>query len=172
MRNFFRLAATSAIAFSVAACGSPAQEGDNASAGADEGASGETVTEEGAAGDAGAATGEVATGDMAADEAATKQAAAPTTPPAAFTQCQVCHQIAPGQNSIGPTLAGVYGRKAAQVSNFSYTAGMRSSGLTWDETTLDRYLANPSGVVPGTTMAVGSLSDADRDAIVAYLKTL
>ncbi len=131
-----------------------------------------TGTDEEAAGDIGAAGGEAAAGEVAAGAAASQQAAAPSVPPASFTQCQVCHQTAPGQNGIGPSLAGVFGRKAAAVSNFSYTAGMRSSGLSWNEANLDRYIANPSAVVPGTTMAVGSLSDADRAAIIDYLKTL
>jgi cytochrome c2 len=168
MRNFCRLAATSVFALSVVACGAPAQEDEAASAVAEESADAETATVEETTGDAATAASEVA----APEDEASQQVAAPSAPPAAFTQCQVCHQTAPGQNGIGPSLAGVFGRKAAQVSNFSYTAGMRSSGLTWNEAALDRYLANPSAEVPGTTMAVGSLSDTERAEIIAYLKTL
>lgn len=93
-------------------------------------------------------------------------------PPAAFTQCRVCHSVEPGQNGIGPSLAGIYGQRAGQVAGFTYTAGMRSSGLTWNDATLDRYLSDPQGVVPGTTMAIGPLDAAQRRAIIAYLKTL
>jgi cytochrome c2 len=168
MHYYRRLAAVSVLAFSIAACGAPAEEEEGAVV-AEQAASGEAVSE---AGEAATETG--ADVDEAAAEggAAPEQAAAPVAPPASFTQCQVCHQTAPGQNGIGPSLAGIFGRPAAQVSNFSYTAGMRSSGLTWDEATLERYIANPSEVVPGTTMAVGSLSDEERAEIIEYLKTL
>lgn len=93
-------------------------------------------------------------------------------PPAAFTQCRVCHSVAPGQNGIGPSLAGVHGNRAGTVAGYGYTDGMRTSGLTWNDATLDRYLADPQGVVPGTMMAIGPLDATQRRAIIAYLKTI
>ena len=93
-------------------------------------------------------------------------------PPAAFNQCRVCHAVAPGQNGIGPSLAGVHGNRAGTVAGYGYTDGMRTSGLTWNDATLDRYLADPQGVVPGTMMAIGPLDATQRRAIIAYLKTI
>jgi len=44
---------------------------------------------------------------------------------------------------------------------------------TWDEQTLDLYLADPRGTVPGTTMIFLGIKDkAERDDLIAYLETL
>ncbi len=171
MRQYSWLVAVSVLAMTITACGAPSQEDEGAAAEAEATAPSEAAQEDEAAAPADGAQETVAE-EGASEETAPEQAAAPAVPPAAFTQCQVCHQIAPGQNGIGPSLAGIFGSEAGQVANFSYTQAMRSSGLTWDEATLDSYLANPSAVVPGTTMAVGSLSDEERAAIIDYLKTL
>lgn len=186
MRSYRNLVAVSALALALAACGGPEEEAEDVAAAEAEDAA-ETGAEEATAeGEEAATEGEEATTEEAGEEEEVAPAttptptptptatvaAAPATPPAAFTQCQVCHSVEAGQNGIGPSLAGVFGRKSAQVSGFSYTDGMRNANLTWNQATLDRYLANPSGVVPGTTMAVGPLDAAQRTAIINYLKTL
>ncbi len=94
------------------------------------------------------------------------------TAPASFAQCGVCHSVQPGQNGIGPSLAGVAGRRAGSVAGFSYTNGMKNLGVNWTDANLDRYLTNPQAMVPGTTMAIGPLNAGERRAIIAYLKTL
>lgn len=93
--------------------------------------------------------------------------------PAAFAQCMACHSTEPGKNSVGPSLAGVVGRKAGSVPGFAYSDANKNSGLTWDEKTLDTYLTNPMKMVPGTKMTYAGLADpAERKAIIDYLKTL
>ena len=93
--------------------------------------------------------------------------------PSAFARCATCHQTAPGRNGIGPSLAGVYGAPAAHEPTYAYSRAMRASGLAWDESTLDAYLANPRKVVPGTKMAFAGVRSAEeRAAIIEYLKTL
>ena len=100
-------------------------------------------------------------------------AAAAVTPPPPVALCRACHSVEPGQNGIGPTLAGVYGAKSAHIASFDYSAAMEGAGLTWNEAALDRYLENPNGVVPGTTMSFAGVKNAaQRKAIVDYLKTL
>ena len=84
----------------------------------------------------------------------------------------MCHSVQRGQNGIGPSLAGVAGRRAGSVAGFTYTDGMKNLGVSWNDANLDRYLAGPQAMVPGTTMAIGPLSAGDRRAIIAYLKTL
>lgn len=101
--------------------------------------------------------------------------AAPTTAavtePVAFAVCKACHSVEPGKNGIGPSLAGIYGEKAGAVPGFEFSDAMKSSGLTWNQATLDRYLTDPRGVVPGTKMAFGGVADAaKRQAIIDYLK--
>jgi cytochrome c len=89
------------------------------------------------------------------------------------SQCGICHSVQAGRNMIGPSLAGIVGRKAGLEPNFHYSAANKSSGLTWDEATLDRYLTNPQAAVPHTIMTYGGLKDATKRAdLIAYLATL
>ncbi|HYD24779.1 MAG TPA: c-type cytochrome [Croceibacterium sp.] len=93
--------------------------------------------------------------------------------PAEFAVCAACHSTEPGKNGIGPTLAGVFGARAGHVAAFDYSEAMENSALTWNQANLDRYLADPKGVVPGTKMAYPGLKDAaKRQAMIAYLRTL
>jgi cytochrome c len=91
---------------------------------------------------------------------------------AVFRKCAICHRIeANAPNGIGPNLHGVFGRKAASLPNFNYSPAMRGTGFTWDAKTLDRYLAAPQKVVPGTRMTFSGLPDApSRKAVISYLK--
>jgi cytochrome c len=98
---------------------------------------------------------------------------AAVTAPTVFNQCAACHSTARGEHGIGPSLAGVFGRRAGTVAGFEFSQAMKDSGLTWNQATLDRYLTDPRGVVPGTTMAYGGVKDAaQRQAVINYLKTL
>ena len=103
----------------------------------------------------------------------TQAAATPAAPPAAFTTCGVCHSVQPGQHMIGPSLAGVVGRRAGTASGYSaYSPAMRGANVTWNDGTLDRYLADPAAVVPGGSMPAPGVDAAQRRAIIAYLKTI
>ena len=108
-----------------------------------------------------------------APKAAPSEAAVAATKPPIFAVCSACHSEDPGDNGIGPSLAGVFGAKAGHVGSFDYSDAMKSSGLTWNEATLNRYLENPQGVVPGTSMSYNGLKNAQqRKAVIDYLKTL
>jgi hypothetical protein len=84
-------------------------------------------------------------------------------------QCALCHSAEAGDNggAQGPNLEGVLGRKAA-ATGFSYSAALRASGLTWNEATLDRFLAAPATVVPGSAMVIPVPRAADREDLIAY----
>ena len=89
------------------------------------------------------------------------------------SQCSLCHSPQPSRNFAGPSLFGVVGRHSGQIANFRYSSGNLLSGLTWDPQTLDRYLASPKEVVPGTLMTYPGLKDPKRRAdLIAYLATL
>jgi cytochrome c len=107
-------------------------------------------------------------------EEATASAVSVAAPaPASFAQCRTCHQVAPGKHGIGPSLAGIQGAEAGAAQGYAYSAALKSSGLTWDDATLDRFLEAPMATVPGTKMVYPGLKDpAKRAAVIAYLKTL
>src|ERR1700759_1366715 len=89
------------------------------------------------------------------------------------SQCSICHSPQPGRNIIGPSLFGVVGRHSGRIPDFHYSQANVRSGLTWDPATLDRYLANPQQVVPGTLMTFPGLKDARQRAdVIAYLESL
>jgi len=88
-------------------------------------------------------------------------------------RCAICHTLKSTEKKpTGPHLEGLFGRKAASVADFNYSAGMKGSGIVWDEKSLGDYLAAPTKLVPGTTMPVGIPHAADREDVVAYLKSL
>ena len=85
--------------------------------------------------------------------------------------CAACHRFRAEEGTlIGPSLHGVFGRPAASVEGFAYSAALRESGLVWTPRSLEAWLANPSGFVAGTTMAfTGYRSAEDRRDLIAYL---
>jgi cytochrome c len=89
-----------------------------------------------------------------------------------FAECTGCHSATPGENKIGPSLAGVVGRKSGTVAGYSYSPGMKSANITWDDATLDKFLASPNGFVHGTKMFISVPSGTDRQNVIAYLDTL
>jgi cytochrome c len=89
--------------------------------------------------------------------------------------CRECHSFVKDDNRLGPSLYGVVGRKAGVEAGYGYTQSMKDSGVTWDEATLDKWIADPGAVVPGNGMSPpysGIDDPAIRKRIVAYLKTL
>ena len=173
-----RLALAAALACALAACG-----GDNAAEEAGDAAAEAVATAtpgptETAAPGAEATPADDAPTSPTPAATATAARATPTPvaaagPPESFKQCAICHKVEPGQHGLGPSLAGVFGARSAHAGGFNYSDAMESANLTWNQATLDRYLANPQGVVPGTTMAFAGVKDAAKRAeIIAYLKTL
>jgi cytochrome c len=89
--------------------------------------------------------------------------------------CRECHSFVKADNRLGPTLYGVVGRKAGIVPGYGYSESVKDSGVTWDEATLDKWIANPQAVIPGNQMSppFPGVSDPKiRARIIAFLKTL
>lgn len=98
--------------------------------------------------------------------------AAPTEGETLFQQrCATCHTIAPGAAKMGPALKGIVGSKAAAVPGYAFSPALKASGLTWTAANLDKYLAKPTTVVPGTKMMVGLPDPAQRAAVISYLSS-
>jgi cytochrome c len=91
----------------------------------------------------------------------------------AFVVCRACHQIGPNAKiAVGPVLNGIVGRKAGTYPGYSYSTANKDSGLTWDEDTLRKYLADPQAVVKGTKMIFPGIKDpAKVNDVIAFLKT-
>jgi len=88
-----------------------------------------------------------------------------------YARCQACHALA--YDRTGPRHCGLFGRRAGSVPGFAYSPAMRRSGIVWDARTLDRFLADPPGVVPGTSMTYAGVKDGkERAALIAYLKAV
>jgi glucose/arabinose dehydrogenase/cytochrome c2 len=89
-------------------------------------------------------------------------------------QCTVCHTAEPNDNggAQGPSLIGVFNRHAASDPSFSYTQALRDSKLTWNARTLNKFLASPGTLVPGTAMAVALTDKTQRANLVAYLENV
>ena len=87
--------------------------------------------------------------------------------------CSACHATAAGKTFVGPSLFGVVGRKSGSLAGYQFSDGMRAAALTWDNATLDRYIAAPREIVPGTKMAFGGMKDTQkRHDLIAYLDTI
>jgi cytochrome c len=86
-----------------------------------------------------------------------------------YTRCMACHALA--VDRVGPHHCGLIGRRAGSVQGFDYSAAMKRSGIVWNDKTLDRFLAKPLALVPGSTMTYDGIADANERAdLIAYLQ--
>jgi len=86
-----------------------------------------------------------------------------------YTRCMACHALA--FDRVGPRHCGLFGRVAGSVPGFDYSTAMKNSHITWNDTTLDRFLTQPLKMLPGTSMTYDGVADPkDRADLIAYLK--
>ncbi|MFN0218480.1 MAG: c-type cytochrome [Hyphomicrobium sp.] len=87
--------------------------------------------------------------------------------------CRTCHSVKAGDNRLGPSLAGIVGQKSGSQAGFGYSAALKDGSVTWDEKTLDAFIANPEAVAPGNNMKpyTGMTNAEERAKIVAFLKS-
>lgn len=90
----------------------------------------------------------------------------------AFGACAACHSMEPGRHLTGPSLAGVWGRKAGSAQGFArFSPALRRSSIVWGESSLDAWLADPEKAVPGNYMQFRGIGDAKARAdLTAYLR--
>ena len=71
----------------------------------------------------------------------------------------------------GPRHCGLFGRRAGSVKDLAYSDAMKRSSIVWTAKALDRFLANPLAMVPGTAMGYAGVdSSRERADLIAYLK--
>lgn len=88
--------------------------------------------------------------------------------------CMACHSFLPGQHLTGPSLAGIWDRKAGTAEGFGrYSDALRHSGIVWTQRELDAWLTNPAALVPGNGMRFPGIEDSrSRADLIAYLQAV
>ncbi len=92
-----------------------------------------------------------------------------------FAQCRSCHSLEPGKSSpAGPGLNKAVGRPVASVPGFRYSRALRTlarSEPIWTPELLDRFLADPEAVAPGTDMGFLGMRDrSERRILIDWLR--
>jgi cytochrome c len=89
---------------------------------------------------------------------------------ARFQDCAACHKLDAGANTIGPSLHGIFTRKAGELTDFRYSPAMKRSGIVWTPETFDQFIADPQAVVPANRMPFAGIASAsDRADLITYL---
>jgi cytochrome c len=88
-----------------------------------------------------------------------------------FDECAACHSVERGVNNVGPSLAGIFTRKAGDLPDFRYSPAMKRSGIAWSPQTLDSFVGDPQKLVPANRMPYAGMADAGARAdLIAYLR--
>jgi cytochrome c len=88
-----------------------------------------------------------------------------------FEECHACHAVERGVNGVGPSLYGIFGRRAAELDDFRYSPALKKSGITWTPKTLDAYIADPQKAVPANRMPYAGMPEArDRADLILYMQ--
>jgi cytochrome c len=90
---------------------------------------------------------------------------------ARFQDCAACHKLEAGVNNVGPSLHGIFTRKAGEIADFRYSPAMKRSGIVWTPETLEKFISDPQAMVPGNRMPYAGMAGAsDRTDLIAYLQ--
>ncbi len=115
----------------------------------------------------------LAVGGLLFGSAAASADGDPASGARAFQACAACHTLQSGRHMTGPSLAGIWGRKAGSIEDFRrYSPALRSAGIVWNEQTLDAWLADPKSLIPGNRMTfAGQKNQRVRADLIAFLKS-
>jgi cytochrome c len=87
-----------------------------------------------------------------------------------YEECASCHTLERTQNTLGPSLYGVFSRKAGTLADYRYSPAMKRSGITWTPEAIDAFLTDPQATVPANRMPYAGLTDAvARADLIAFL---
>ena len=88
-------------------------------------------------------------------------------------KCSVCHALTKDSGrKAGPTLHGIFGRKAGTLPGYSYSETLYGSEILWDEHTIDRLFdLGPDHYIPGSKMPMQRIvAPQDRTDLIEYLR--
>jgi len=90
-----------------------------------------------------------------------------------FEDCASCHSLTTGENGVGPSLAGVIGRKAGTLDDYRYSPALKRSNIVWNLQTIDNFIADPQKAVPANRMPYAGMTNAgERADLIAYLQKM
>jgi len=89
-----------------------------------------------------------------------------------FNNCAACHSLEPNRNMTGPSLAGLWNRKAGSLASFSrYSDALKLSNIVWNDKTLDEWIKNPQHLIPDNSMPFQGIENPQQRAdLLAFLK--
>lgn len=89
-----------------------------------------------------------------------------------YGACAACHSLEPNLHLTGPSLAGLWEKKAGTQADFPrYSNALKQKDFVWNDATLYAWLANPQAFVPGTYMTFRGIHDEkQRNDLIAFLK--
>jgi cytochrome c len=88
-----------------------------------------------------------------------------------FVECASCHTLEKGVHNVGPSLSGLFQRKAGSFDDYRYSPAMKRSNITWTAEELDKFIADPQMIVPANRMPYAGMTNAtDRADLIAYLQ--
>ncbi|MPZ55334.1 MAG: c-type cytochrome [Rhizobiales bacterium] len=89
-----------------------------------------------------------------------------------YRACVACHSLEPNVHLTGPSLAGLWGKKAASIADYPrYSEALKTQEFFWDETTLNAWVADPAAFVKDNSMTFrGIKDDKTRADLIAFLR--
>lgn len=88
-------------------------------------------------------------------------------------KCSICHTLTAGSaRKAGPSLHGLFGRKAGTVADYSYSDTLDTSEIVWSAETINGLFdLGPDHFIPGSKMPMQRIvKQQDRDDLIDYLR--
>ncbi len=88
-------------------------------------------------------------------------------------KCSICHTLTPSsQRRAGPSLFGVFGRRAGSVADYAYSDTLSGSEIVWSDDTIDKLFdLGPDHFIPGSKMPMQRITKPeDRQDLIAFLR--
>lgn len=88
-------------------------------------------------------------------------------------KCSICHTLTAGSaRKAGPSLHGLFGRKAGTVPDYTYSDTLDGSEIVWSAETINGLFdLGPDHFIPGSKMPMQRIvKQQDRDDLIDYLR--